>query len=281
VVQRRTLTGWSGAEVPARFARPCKPPWKCPNGSKDRCDLHATELGESADPAWQVEVDQAVAAENVCARLALHWRVEQGDAADAMSGSEHTYAKNCLHCGDDRPGTHCDLAGYSARRIRFILAHREAFNAAYLDPNLSAASNEVERLSREYIELPPRHDCSCRCPNEQRGRPRCMECVRLDAQRPNGAGVRSSVTALMPATLMLDLERALAVLGNDGDAHAIAARYMSLNGTRADVPSRVRRRSHGATVELERICLMCSRPAVAGQQQCRHCGGCLVRSSIA
>jgi len=85
----------------------------------------------------------------------------------------------------------------------------------------------------------------------------------------------------MPATLMLDLERALTVLGNDGDAHAIAARYMSLNGTRADVPARARRRSHRATVELEHICLMCSRPAVAGQQQCRHCGGCLVLSSIA
>jgi hypothetical protein len=204
-----------------------------------------------------------------------------------MSGPEHTYTKNCLHCGDGRPGTICDLSGYSARRIRFILAHREAFNAAYLDPNLSAASNELERLSREYIELPPRHDCSCRCPNEQRGRPRCMECVRVDAQRPNGPSVgveigrTSPVTAPMPATMMLDLERALTVLGNDGDAHAIAARYMSLNGTRADVPARARRRSHGATVEREHICLMCSRPAVAGQQQCRHCGGCLVLSSIA
>jgi len=114
-----------------------------------------------------------------------------------------------------------------------------------------------------------------------------MECVRLDAQRPNGPDVgveigrTSPVTAPMPATLMLDLERALTVLGNDGDAHAIAARYMSLNGTRADVPARVRRRSHAATVEREHICLMCSRPAVVGQQQCRHCGGCLVLSSIA
>jgi hypothetical protein len=125
-----------------------------------------------------------------CLRLALHWPVEHGDAADAMSGPEHTYAKNCLHCGDGRTGTHCDLSGYSARRIRFILAHRDAFNAAYLDPNLSAASNELERLSREYITLPHRPDCSCRCPNEQRGRPRCMECVRLDAQRPSVPGAR-------------------------------------------------------------------------------------------
>jgi hypothetical protein len=248
-----------------------------------------------------MEVDQAVAAENgwrawrsrgaqihhgACLRLALHWPVEQGDAADAMSGPEHTYAKNCLHCGNGRPGTHSDLSGYSARRIRFILAHREAFNAAYLDPNVSAASHELERLSREYVTLPPRHDCSCRCPNEQRGRPQCMECVRLDAQRPNrpDVGVETGRTlpliAPMPATLMLDLERALTVLGNDAGAHALAARNVSLNGTRAHVPPRARRRSHAATVEREHICLMCSRPAVVGQRQCRHCGGCLVLSSI-
>jgi single-strand DNA-binding protein len=98
-----------------------------------------------------------------------------------------------------------------------------------------------------------------------------MEGVRLDAQRPNGADVgveigrTSPVTAPMPANMMLDLERALTVLGNDGDAHAVAARYMSLDCTKADVPSRARRRSHGAIVELEHICLMCSRPAVAGQ----------------
>jgi hypothetical protein len=85
----------------------------------------------------------------------------------------------------------------------------------------------------------------------------------------------------MPATLMLDLKRALTVLGNDGDAHAIAARYMSLNGTRADVSPRARRRSHVATVELKHICLRCSRPAVAREPQCRHRGGCLVLSSIA
>jgi hypothetical protein len=72
----------------------------------------------------------------------------------------------------------------------------------------------------------------------------------------------------MPATSMLDLERALTVLGNDGDAHAIA-RYMSLNSTSVDVPPRARRRSHTVTAELDHICLTCSRPAVAGLQQCR------------
>ena len=173
-------------------------------------------------------------------------------------------------------GTRCDLSGYTARRVRFILAHREAFNAAYLDPNRSAASNELERLSREYITLPPRHDCSCRCPNEQRGWPRCMECARLDAQRPKWPGVgvaigrTSPVNAPMPSTLMLDLEHALTVLGNDSGAHAIA-RYMSINGTSVDVPPRPRPRSHA--VVIEHICLMCSRPAATGQQQCRWCGG--------
>ena len=114
-----------------------------------------------------------------------------------------------------------------------------------------------------------------------------MECVRLNAQRPNrpDVGVETGrslpLIAPMPATLMLDLERALTVLGNDSDAHAIAARHMSLKGTRADIPARAQRRSHAAIVELEHICLMCSRPAVTGQQQCRHCGGCLVLTAIA
>ena len=137
-----------------------------------------------------------------------------------MSGPEHTYTKNCPHCGDGRRGTICDLSGYSARRIRFILAHREAFNAAYLDPNLSAASNELERLSREYITLPPRHDCSCRCPNEQRGRPRCMECVRLNAHDcPVGTlGVETrALHTSRPATLFVGTTTRAIVSGRQCD----------------------------------------------------------------
>ena len=184
-------------------------------------------------------------------------------------------------------GTRCDLSGYTARRVRFILAHREAFNAAYLDPNRSAASNELERLSREYITLPPRHDCSCRCPNEQRGWPRCMECARLDTQRPKGPAVgvaigrTSPVNAPMPSTLMLDLERALAVLGNDSGAHEIA-RYMSLNGTSVAAHADVDQpRESAVAVEREVLCLLCSRPAAVGQQQCQWCGGSLVVTTVA
>src|SRR5207247_1459179 len=83
------------------------------------------------------------------------------------------------------------------------------------NPSHAAASNELTRLAAEYRTLPPRHSCSCRCPNERRGYPRCSECRRLDDQRPRGPDVAISIgrtspsTAPMPSTLMLDLARAL------------------------------------------------------------------------
>lgn len=108
---------------------------------------------------------------------------------------------------------------YSPRWIRFVRVawHTEAYWAAYLDQSQSSR-NELERLRREYATLPPRHDCTCRCPNEARGGPACSECHRLRLQRVQhdiGAeiGRTSPTEAAMPSVLVLDLERALAVLG--------------------------------------------------------------------
>src|ERR1700680_3965377 len=103
----------------------------------------------------------------------------------------------------------------------------------------------------------------------------------------------------MPMPLVLDLERALSVLGNDSDAHQLA-RYMSLNGTSlsadidvdehqkqptpvpvASVPRAQLRRPAMVTAERELSCLLCARPAVTGQRQCQTCGGCLVVVTVA
>jgi hypothetical protein len=152
-----------------------------------------------------------------------------------VADQPHTYGQDCPVCGDGRSGTRCDLSTYSARRVRFVLAHREAFNAAYLNPDKRAASNELERLNREYATLPPRHDCSCMCPNVRHGRMRCHECQRLDEQRPKGPDVAveigrgAMVHPPTPSPEILDLERAISVVG-DGNPVAIA-KYMSLNGT--------------------------------------------------
>ena len=210
------------------------------------------------------------------------------------------------------------MSGYSARRLSFILAHREAYDAAYLNPSHAAASNELARLSREYKVLPPRHDCSCKCPYERRGYQACSECKRLrekqgclmhangyvpgceacnEHQEPHpDIGRTSSVNAPMPSAMMLDLERALTVLGIDSEAHQLA-RYMSLNGTsraadldddeRQDmltvpaVPVRAQLRRPTVAAEREVSCLMCSRAATASERQCRYCGGCLVLLTVA
>jgi len=161
----------------------------------------------------------------------------------------------------------------------------------YKNPSSAAARNELARLAREYRTLPPRHSCSCRGSH-------CRECLRLNQLRGclrhvNGympgcwacnehqephpdIGRTQPVNAPMPSALMLDLERALTVLGRDSEAHAIA-RYMSFNGTSAAAGLR----KPAVTVEHELLCLMCSRPAAAGQLQCRHCGGCLVVVTVA
>ncbi len=204
--------------------------------------------------------------------------------SEAASGSysAHTFGPDCPDCGDGRSGTNCDLSGYTARRVRFILAHRAAYESAYLNPNRSAASSEQERLEREYRTLPPRHNCSCHCPFERRGYPRCVECKRLDDQRPKGPDVAvsigrtSHVHAPMPSPVMLDLARAEDVLGKTDDATAIA-RYMSVDGaandpqTRPTVPS-----SRRPSTIVEMGCLMCARSAAPGQRCCQWCGGSLV-----
>jgi hypothetical protein len=45
-------------------------------------------------------------------------------------------------CGDGRSGTRRDLSGYTTRRVKFIVAYREAFEAAYLNPRRAAPSDE-------------------------------------------------------------------------------------------------------------------------------------------
>jgi hypothetical protein len=126
------------------------------------------------------------------------------------------------------------VSGYGVRLVRFILAHREAFESAYLDQSHSS-SHELQRFEDEYRTLPPRHNCSCRCPNEARGWGPCPECRRLAAQRATGRdiplemGRSPRVTAPMPSPIMLDLDRAIAVVGADNPVSI--ARYMSLNGT--------------------------------------------------
>jgi hypothetical protein len=75
----------------------------------------------------------------------------------------------------------CPHSGYSARRVRFLLAHRESLEAPYLNPSGAAASNELARLDREWRTLPPRHHCSCPRMNPRTGitEHHCMECRRL------------------------------------------------------------------------------------------------------
>jgi hypothetical protein len=188
--------------------------------------------------------------------------------------------------GDAAPGERAPagslgelLSGYSPRRVRFILAHREAYEVAYLNPGRGAASHEMERLEREYQTLPPRHSCTCRCPNEVRGWGPCPECKRLrdtSVRQDVGAeiGRTSKVNAPMPSPVMLDLARAEKVLGKTDDVAAIA-RYMSLDGIAGSVrPVQLERHRVSSTVEL--VCLMCSRPGGQGQRACYRCGGSLM-----
>jgi hypothetical protein len=79
----------------------------------------------------------------------------------------------------------------------------------------------------------------------------------------------------MPSPTMLDLARAEAVLGQTGDAKAIAS-YMSRDGV--VLPPDARRRTVVAT---ELVCLMCARPGVRGERSCQWCGGSLVLEAVA
>lgn len=120
--------------------------------------------------------------------------------------TEHTYRFGATP--DDRcplcQSRDCDHRGYSRRYIRFVKAHKEAFEAAYLDGNAQAARNELDRLEREFRTLPPRHDCSCYGHH-------CHECGRLARQRvdrPSAVeiGRSRSVIPPSPSAMMLDIE---------------------------------------------------------------------------
>jgi hypothetical protein len=116
------------------------------------------------------------------------------------------------------PGEHggpgpCDHAQYSRKRIRHILAHREAYTAAYLNPDPRAASNELIRLEAEYRTLPPHHSCSCQKLNARGVYVwDCLVCAQLDARRPRGLDVAleigrtSLINPPLPLVAMLDLE---------------------------------------------------------------------------
>lgn len=139
-----------------------------------------------------------------------------------------------------------DLSGYSARWVRFVRlpAHAEAYRSAYLDQSASSR-NEIERLRREWQTLPPRHSgwCPGECPAErcgltehECGRRRhfhspCAECRKLRAnvqyrdigvEIGRAAGGRPDDATPMPSVAMLDLERALAVLGERESAARVA-----------------------------------------------------------
>lgn len=131
---------------------------------------------------------------------------------------------------------------YSAKFIRFVRMpmHAEAYRAAYLDQSLSSR-NELERLRREYATLPPHHAgwCVGECPSErctytqnECARRRhfhspCLECRRLRANvqyRDIGAEIygTSVASSRVPDVTILDLERALDVLGERESAYNIA-----------------------------------------------------------
>lgn len=136
-----------------------------------------------------------------------------------MSGRMHTFTKACLECQGE-----CIHRKYSKRLLRFVTAHREAFETAYLAGSASS-SNEIVRLDAEYRTLPPRHDCTCWCRYERCDKPEqchrnrhyhyvCAECKRLREQRLQldiapeiGRGLPPGPT--MPMILMLDFAAGL------------------------------------------------------------------------
>lgn len=152
---------------------------------------------------------------------------------------DHTYGvkdggiDRCPLC----PGPHggpgpCDLARYSGKRRRFVMAHRPAYVTAHYNPDKRSSQNELARLEREYQTLPPRHFCWCVCPREGcpewgspshsfdthhcKGRPGppCAECLRLrrtvDAEPLIDFGRTGAVHAPLPGLVeMLDLAAGL------------------------------------------------------------------------
>lgn len=119
----------------------------------------------------------------------------------------------CLRCpGRDGQPSRCDHHRYKRRLLRFYQAHREAYDASYLDGNPQSSRNELHRLEREYKTLPPRHDCTCARRNPRTGitEYHCIECRRIgeelrEVSDPVEIGRGAMVNAPMPSTLLLDL----------------------------------------------------------------------------
>lgn len=122
----------------------------------------------------------------------------------------HSFGKRCPACDGD-----CLHRRYARRLYRFVRAHLEAYQTAYLSGSASSA-NELRRLEIEYRTLPPRHDCSCWCRYERcnvassfcakRGHYHyvCQECQRLRRDRVNDSDeVRGHGNVLGPETPMV------------------------------------------------------------------------------
>lgn len=166
--------------------------------------------------------------------------MQDGGSAEGAGAPRHSHGRDCPRCGNGLPGTWCDHSGYGKRFVKFVQRHAEEYRTAYLAPNPRSSTALLERLRREYQTLPVRHSCSCRCPAEDRGFPPCHECLRLRAGAVKlDIGVEIGRTSLVhaptPSTLILDLERAMAALGEDTESHELA-RYMTSNGYVAPAP---------------------------------------------
>jgi hypothetical protein len=132
-----------------------------------------------------------------------------------IGGVKHTLGDACPSC----PGEHggpgpCDHTVYGRAYLRFVQAHAQEFRTAYFNPDKRTSRGLLQRLAREYVELPPRHVCSCTCPSEDisRGYPACPECRKQRErdqwiQQDVGAeiGRTAAVHAPMPDVLMLDI----------------------------------------------------------------------------
>lgn len=123
-----------------------------------------------------------------------------------------------------------DQVRYSERYIRFVLAHLEAFHAAYVGGDPAGASHELQRLAREYATLPSRHSCSCWGHH-------CLACRKLAEQRTRQdvaveIGRGATINPPMPDALLLDLARARKALGERGATPRTIARYLNGEGSR-------------------------------------------------
>ena len=103
--------------------------------------------------------------------------------------------------------------GYSKHFIRFVRAHREEYETAYLAPTPVSSRAQLERLRREFVNLPPRHVCTCWCSylRERTTGKVCVICAQRRRHEPHDAalaeiGRTSPVHPPLPLVIMLDLE---------------------------------------------------------------------------